>query len=61
MSGERIYVQFSHYKYGDKMVLAGTWPWASPLVAGSTVLQEGPYAGQKPDANVIKVQADIAF
>jgi hypothetical protein len=61
MSGERIYLQYSHYRYGDKMVLAGTWPWASPLVAGSTVLQEGPYAGTKPDANVIKVQADIVF
>jgi len=61
MSGERIYLQYSHYKYGDKMVLAGTWPWASPLVAGSTVLQEGPYAGKEPDVNVIKVQADIAF
>ena len=61
LSGERIYVQYSHYKYGDKMLLAGTWPWSAPLVAGSTVLQEGPYAGQKPDANVIKLQADIAF
>ena len=43
------------------MVLAGTSPWNGQLVAGSNVLQEGPYAGTKPDANVIKLQADIAF
>jgi hypothetical protein len=61
LSGERIYLQYSYYKYGDKMVLAGTWPWGTGLVAGSTVLQEGPYAGKRPDANVIKMQADIAF
>jgi hypothetical protein len=61
LSSERIYLQYSRYFYGDKMVLAGTWPWSEPLVAGSTFIQQGPYVGLKPDANVIKLQADIAF
>jgi hypothetical protein len=61
LSGERIYLQYSHYVYGDKMVLKGTWPWVAPLVAGSDVLQQGPYAGKTPDSNVVKFQADIAF
>ena len=64
LSSERIYLQYSRYKYGDKMVLAGTWPLTAgggPLVAGSTVLQQGPYAGMTPDQNVVKLQAEIAF
>jgi hypothetical protein len=61
LSGERIYLQYSRYKYGDKMLLNGTWPWGQSLVAGSSVLQEGPYAGKKPDENVVKLQAEIAF
>jgi len=61
LSGERIYIQYSRYKYGDKMVLNGTWPWGAPLVAGSNVLQQGPFSGKQPDQNVIKFQADIAF
>jgi hypothetical protein len=61
LSSERIYIQYSRYIYGDKMVLAGTWPWGAPLVAGSNILQAGPYVGMKPDENVIKLQADIAF
>jgi hypothetical protein len=61
LSSERIYIQYSRYKYGDKMVLDGTWPWGAPLVAGSNVLQEGPYSGMKPDENVLKLQAEIAF
>jgi hypothetical protein len=61
LSGERIYIQYSHYTYGDKMVLNGTWPWGAPLVAGSNVLQEGPYSGKKPDESVVKLQAEIAF
>jgi hypothetical protein len=61
LSGERIYLQYSWYKYGDHMTLNGTWPWGQSLVAGSSVLQEGPYAGKKPDANVVKLQAEIAF
>jgi hypothetical protein len=61
LSSERIYVQFSRYRYGDKMVLAGTWPWGAPYASGNDVLQGGAYAGLKPDENVVKVQADIAF
>jgi hypothetical protein len=61
LSGERIFLQYSRYTYGDKMVLNGTWPWGAPLVAGSNVLQQGPYSGKTPDQNVVKLQADIAF
>jgi hypothetical protein len=61
LSSERIYLQYSRYVYGDRMVLAGTWPWNAPLVAGSNVLQQGPYAGMTPDQNVVKLQAEIAF
>ena len=61
LSSERIYIQYSRYFYGDKMVLAGTWPWGVPLVAGTDILQGGTYAGKKPDENVVKLQADIAF
>jgi hypothetical protein len=61
LSSERIYLQYSRYFYGDKMVLNGTWPWGAPLVAGTNVLQQGPYSGKTPDENVVKLQADIAF
>jgi hypothetical protein len=61
LSSERIYLQYSRYKYGDKMVLNGSWPWGAPLVAGANVLQQGPYSGMTPDENVVKLQADIAF
>lgn len=61
LSSERIYIQYSRYRYGDNMTLAGTWPWLAPLVAGSDVLQAGPYARTTPDVNVVKLQADIAF
>ena len=61
LSGERIYLQYSRYKYGDKMMLAGTWPWGEPLVAGSNFIQQAPYAGLRPDENVVKLQADILF
>lgn len=61
LSGESIYLQYSRYHYGDAMVLSGTWPWGTPLVAGSDVLQGGDYAGQTPDMDVIKVQASIVF
>ncbi len=66
LSSESIYIQYSRYTYGDKMVLAGTWPWDSnantgSLVPGNGILQQGPYAGKVPDANVIKLQATIAF
>jgi len=61
LSGERIFIQYSRYIYGDKMVLNAQWPWGAPLVAGSNVLQQGPYSGKTPDENVVKLQADIAF
>jgi hypothetical protein len=61
LSGETIYLQYSRYFYGDKMVLNPTWQWNSSLVAGESVLQEGPYSGQKPDMDVVKLQATIAF
>jgi len=61
LSSERIYIQYSRYKYGDKMTLGGTWPWGAPLIPGSQVLQQGAYVGLTPDENVVKLQADIAF
>lgn len=61
LSGERIYLQYSRYNYGDNMTLAGRWPWGTPLVAGSDIIQGGPYAGSKPDMDVIKFQADVSF
>jgi hypothetical protein len=61
LSGESIYLQYSRYRYGDKMVLNGTWPWGTPLVAGSDIQQGGPYTGQKPDMDVVKIQASVAF
>jgi hypothetical protein len=61
LSGESIYLQYSRYRYGDEMMLAGTWPWGTPLVAGSDIIQGGPYGGQKPDMDVVRVQATVAF
>jgi hypothetical protein len=68
LSSERIYIQYSRYKYGDRMTINGDWPWdvggypaSQPLVAGSSVTQQGPYSGMTPDTNVIKLQAEIAF
>jgi len=61
LGGESIYLQYSRYRYGDKMVLAGRWPWGMPLVAGNDIIQGGPYAGHKPDMDVIRVQASVAF
>jgi hypothetical protein len=62
LSGESVYLQFSHYIYGDHMKLAGRWSWNTPLVTGADVIQSaGGYMGQKPDANVIKLQANVAF
>lgn len=60
-SGERIYLQYSRYRYGDNMTLGGLWPWNSPLVAGSHIIQGGVYAGSIPDMDVVKIQADIKF
>jgi hypothetical protein len=61
LSTERIYIQYSRYFYGDKMTLAGQWPWGQALVAGNDVLQGGPYSGMTPDKNVVKLQAEVAF
>jgi len=61
LSSERIYIQYTRYFYGDKMLLNATWPWGTSLVAGSSVIQQGPYSGMKPDANIIKLQSEIAF
>jgi hypothetical protein len=61
LSGESIYIQYSRYRYGEDMVLAGTWPWGQPLVAGSNIVQSGPYAGDTPDRDVIRLQATVAF
>jgi hypothetical protein len=62
LSSERIYVQYSRYIYGDKMVLNATWPWGESLVQGSSVIQQAAaYSGSKPDANVVKLQSEIAF
>jgi hypothetical protein len=61
LSTESIYIQYSRYRYGDNMVLNQSWPWGTPLVAGSNILQGGPYSGQKPDMDVIKLQATVAF
>ena len=60
-SGERIYLQYSRYRYGDRMLLAGRWPWGNQIVAGSDIIQGGVYANSKPDQDVVKVQADIHF
>jgi hypothetical protein len=62
LSGESIYIQYSRYRYGDRMVLAGKWPWGTPLVAGTDIFQGAPaYVGEKPDMDVVKVQASVAF
>jgi hypothetical protein len=61
LSNARAYLQYSRYSYGDHMQLAGTWPWGAPLVAGTDILQSGAYAHTRPDYNVVKIQAEIAF
>jgi hypothetical protein len=61
LAGESIYIQYSRYRYGDRMTLAGKWPWGTPLVAGSDIVQGGTYAGHKPDMDVVKLQATVAF
>jgi hypothetical protein len=61
LSSESIYIQYSRYRYGDNMVVAGKWPWGQDLVAGSRIIQGGPYAGEKPDMDVVKLQANVTF
>jgi hypothetical protein len=60
LSGECIYIQYSRYFYGDNMLLGGSWPWGTPMVAGSVTTQRSDI-GKKPDENIIKLQAQIAF
>jgi len=61
LSGESFYIQYSRYRYGDHMTLAGRWAWGTPLIAGSDIVQGGTYAGHKPDMDVLRLQASIAF
>jgi hypothetical protein len=61
LSGANVYIQYSRYTYGDRMTLAGKWPWGTPLVAGSNIVQGGPYADHKPDMDVVRVQANVTF
>ncbi len=61
LSGESIYLQYSRYRYGDHIVLDGTNPWRLPLVPGSEILQTGPYRGEIPDMDVIRLQASVKF
>jgi len=62
LSSERMYVQYTRYIYGDKIVLDANWPWYQNLVQGSSVIQQSvAYSGSKPDANVIKFQSEISF
>jgi hypothetical protein len=63
LSSESIYLQYSRYIYGDKMGINAQTPWNTPLVIGSDVIQggTGPYNGMKPDENVVKLQATVAF
>jgi hypothetical protein len=62
LSSERIYLQYSRYVYGDRMVLNGVWPWGQSLVQGSSVIQQAPaYSRKTPDENVVKLQSEIAF
>ena len=63
LSSESIYLQYSRYIYGDKMGIAAKWPWGTPVVQGSDVIQTkvAEYTGMTPDENVVKLQATIAF
>jgi hypothetical protein len=60
-SGERLYFQYSRYRYGDRVTLNGSWPSGLPLSPGSEILQGGIYEGSKPDMDVVRFQADISF
>jgi hypothetical protein len=61
LSSERIYLQYSRYRYGDRMLVAGKWPWGQQMIAGSNITQGGAYANKKPDMDVVKLQADVTF
>jgi hypothetical protein len=60
LSSESIYIQYSRYRYGDNMTLAGTWPWGFELIPGSKYYQRAsPY--KTPDEDVIRFQASVEF
>jgi hypothetical protein len=61
LSSESIYLQYSRYRYGDRMTIAEKWPWGQDMIPGNHIVQGGPYAGDKPDMDVVKVQANVAF
>jgi hypothetical protein len=63
LSSECIYLQFSYYKYGDNMKLVQRWPWGVVLTEGADTIQgyASKYVGKKPDAYVLKLQAQIKF
>jgi hypothetical protein len=61
LSSESIYIQYSRYRYGDRMVIAGRWPWGQPIIPGSTVTQGGEYTNETPDMDVVKIQASVTF
>jgi hypothetical protein len=64
LSSESIYLQFSQYTYGDKMVLAAQYPWgANPIIIGANEYQNknGGYGFKKPDESVVKIQAQVTF
>lgn len=61
LSSESIYLQYSRYRYGDRMTIAEKWPWGQDMIPGNHIVQGGPYAGDKPDMDVVKLQANVAF
>ncbi len=61
LSGESIYIQYSRYRYGDNMTLAATWPWGTDMIEGTRYYAQSPYTGQKPDMDVLRIQASVAF
>ena len=61
LSGESVYLQYSRYRYGENMTIAGTWPWGTTVIPGTVYTQGGPYTGHKPDMDVIRLQATVKF
>jgi hypothetical protein len=61
LSSESIYLQYSRYRYGDRMTIAEKWPWGQDMIPGNHIVQGGQYAGDRPDMDVVKVQANVTF
>jgi hypothetical protein len=61
LSSESIYIQYSRYRYGDRMTVVPKWPWGQFMIPGTRYTQAGPYAGETPDMDVVKVQASVTF